>query len=134
MCSIETNWHEDPANPCNSKKSIMNVKNNRRCTLSDNITFRHRHRRYLNGDELQHDSKLKCCGFKRKTLSSSEDENTEVISNKYSINSSSLKMSRNNYHVVILAITLVVSVMVNVSSAFNSRDIRAKYVRKLLVS
>ena len=131
MCSIDTS--------CSSKsslgvaeKAIMNPNNNsRRCTLSDNITFRHRHRRYSGeGDDLHCGritrSKLKCCGQHRNLSLKNREKIEETLFTKHQTNSNSL-MSGKNSRFVILAVALLLSIMVTSSTAFNV-DVGSKVV------
>lgn len=136
MCSRETNCSSltpYSSSSDNIKNHIrMNSKdsNNRRCTLSDNITFRHRHRRYSTEEDLicerSKRSKLKCF-IDHKNLSSKNGEMNKTCSNQCQpINSNSL-ISWKNFQLVILAIALMLSIMVEPASAFNV-DVGSKVV------
>ena len=77
MCSIETKCREN-INMVETNKPIVNLRNERRCTtLSDNITFRHRHRRYSKDDYSSFESmkrpKLKSSHLRPPVLSSNEE-------------------------------------------------------------
>ena len=122
MCSMETSLHED------FKTTIMNKTHNRN-TLSDNNTFRHRHRRFWTEDDqifgrIQR-SKLKCCGDKSNLTSTGPDIKRTMSSN-YEINSNSL-MSRKNVQLVIVTVGLIVTLMITSASAFNV-DVNSKVV------
>ena len=134
MCSRETSCSSF-STPFSSSDNItnhikMNSKdsNNRRCTLSDNITFRHRHRRYSTEENLicerSKRSKLKCCG----ELSSKRDgEINKTYSNQCQpINSNSF-ISWKNFQLVILAVALMLSIMFEPALAFNV-DVGSKVV------
>lgn len=119
---------------CNSenlqKSFIMNnsTNNKRRCTLSDNLTFRHRHRRYSKDyDDLhwdhsklkhQNSSPLREQEMERRISSSSPSQPKDS-------NSRTPQLSRKQ--LVILAISLLMSIMVNPSVAYNV-DVNSKVV------
>lgn len=136
MCSRETNSSSNSSSSADDfqKSIIMGLgNNNRRCTtLSDNITFRHRHRRYSFEDNdllcgRSKRSKLKCCGKDNKNLSLLKHDG-KTLSNQQ-VNSNRLISSRNkNFQLVILANSaLMLSIMVQPVSAFNV-DVGSKVV------
>jgi hypothetical protein len=127
MCSIETKCREN-INMVETNKPIVNLRNERRCTtLSDNITFRHRHRRYSNDDNSSFESmkrpKLKSSNLRPTVLSSNKEH---AASTRNQINSNRLA-SRKNIQLVILGISFLVSILINSASAFNV-DVNSKVV------
>ena len=127
MCSIETRCREN-IKMVETNKPIVNLRNERRCTtLSDNITFRHRHRRYSNDDNSSFESmkrqKLKSSNLRPPVLSSNEEY---AASTRNQINSNRLA-SRKNIQLVILGISFLVSILINSASAFNV-DVNSKVV------
>ena len=127
MCSIETRCREN-INMVETNKPIVNLRNKRRCTtLSDNITFRHRHRRYSKDDNSSFESmkrpKLKSSNLRPTVLSSNEEY---AASTRNQINSNRLA-SRKNIQLVILGISFLVSILINSASAFNV-DVNSKVV------
>ena len=127
MCSIETRCREN-INMVETNKPIVNLRNKRRCTtLSDNITFRHRHRRYSKDDNSSFESmkrpKLKSSNLRPPVLSSNEEY---AASTRNPTNSNRLA-SRKNIQLVMLGICGLVSILINSASAFNV-DVNSKVV------
>ena len=115
---------------------IMNnsTNNSGRCTLSDNLTFRHRHRRYSTEYDTLHWNRINRSKLKHQrqnSLLEKEEMDHKIIPSiqcqPKDSNSITPELSRRNYHLVILAITLLFSIMVNPSLAYNV-DVDSKVV------
>ena len=125
---------------CNTKVSqkscTMNnsANNKRRCTLSDNLTFRHRHRRYSKEYDNLHWDRIKRSKLKHPNeptpFKDEEMEHRNISSMSCQPKDSTSKTAqllRKNVKLVILAITLLMSIMVNPSLAYNV-DVNSKVV------
>jgi len=115
---------------------IMNnsTNNSGRCTLSDNLTFRHRHRRYSTEYDPLHWNRINRSKLRQQpqnsVLEKEEMDHKIILSvqcQPKDSNSIPQQLSRRNYHLVILAITLLFSIMVNPSLAYNV-DVDSKVV------
>ena len=125
---------------CNTKVSqksfTMNnsANNKRRCTLSDNLTFRHRHRRYSKDFDNLHWDQIKSFKLKQQTEPSplrNEGMENNIMSSipcqPKDSNSLTPQPSMKNVKIVILSITLLMSIMANPSVAYNV-DVNSKVV------
>ena len=134
--ALEINYFKKCNTKVSQKSFTMNnsANNKRRCTLSDNLTFRHRHRRYSKDIDNLHWDQIKNSKLKQQTEPSPlrhEGMENNIMSSipcqPKDSNSLTPQPSMKNVKIVILSITLFMSIMVNPSVAYNV-DVNSKVV------